>query len=84
MMGGYGGYGGGFFGFGLIFMLFFWILLILGIAALVKWAAGHKYNGCYGKDREKSADRSLGILKERYAKGEIKKEEFEEKRKDLE
>lgn len=83
-MGGYGGYGGGMFGFGLVFMLFFWILLILGIAALVKWAAGHKYDGCCGKDKEKSADRALDILKERYAKGEIMKEDFEKMRKDLE
>lgn len=68
----YFGYGWG-MGFGLIFMVVFWILVILGLIAIVK----------YIKGKEHEPESALEILKKRYAKGEISKEEFEEKKKDI-
>ena len=84
-MGNYYGHMGGFgFGFGWIFMLIFWGLVIWAIFALVRGVSGH---GCcghnHGENRHKD-NNALNILKERYAKGEVSKEEFEKMKKDLE
>jgi len=79
MWGDYGmGWGWGFFG--VIHMVLWWALLILGIAVLVKWLAGG-----FGPARTErlSEGRALEVLKERYARGEIGKEEFEQKKRDL-
>ncbi len=72
MMEGWGG-----FGLGWIFMIIFWILLILGVIALMRYIAGTG-NNTKGQDKT-----PIDILKERYAKGEITKKEFEEMKKDI-
>ena len=64
------GYGGG-------MMWVFWILIIVALVWFVTFATRR---GGSPPGNEKSA---LEILKERYAKGEIDREEFEQKKKDL-
>jgi putative membrane protein len=66
-------------GFGWFFMILFWALVILGIIAIVKWLAGS--SGTSGTPSSKTARQ---ILEERYARGEIDREEFEQKKRDLE
>ena len=73
MMDGYGygmGYGMGILG------LIFWILILIGLVLLIKYL----WESSGAKRGEESA---LEILKKKYARGEISKEEFEEKKKDL-
>ncbi|MCU7917050.1 MAG: SHOCT domain-containing protein [Candidatus Thiodiazotropha sp. (ex Epidulcina cf. delphinae)] len=64
-------------GFGGGFMWLFWVLLIIVIVWVVKAAMGGSNSP---SEKQKTA---LDILKERYASGEIDKEEFEQKRKDI-
>ena len=82
MMGGYGGYGGyGMFGgggFGWLFMILWWVLIIAGIAVLVRWLFSSS-SGRSGGTRS-----PLDTLKDRYARGEIDREQYEQMRRDLE
>ena len=72
------GYGMGWVG--MILMAAFWIAVIVGIIFLIRWVVISTGTGGRGARSEESA---LEILKRRYARGEINKEEFEEKKKDL-
>jgi putative membrane protein len=65
---------------GMILMAAFWIAVIVGIIFLIRWVVISTGTGGRGV---KSEDSALEILKRRYARGEINKEEFEEKKKDL-
>lgn len=77
-MWGYGHMGGLGYGFGLgfIFQILFWIIVIWLVISLVRY---HKDGG-----QDRKEDGAMEILKKRYAKGEITKEEFEKMKKDLE
>lgn len=73
--GGYGGYGMGFVGW--LFMLLFWGLIIVGLVLLVRWLWNH------GRPAAGGSDAPIEILKRRYARGEITKEEFDRMKQDL-
>ena len=87
------GNGGGMMNFGFmpfngsdwIFMFVFWGFIIWTIIALVRGSFGSsRMCGHNHGDDARGKDKSpLEILKERYAKGEIDKKEFEERKKDL-
>lgn len=75
MMGGWG-FGGG----GGIFMMVFWILGIVGLVFLIKWLIQTTTSG---NPKTKKNPAALDILKQRYAKGDIDKTEFDAMKKDI-
>ena len=74
-MGQHGMMGGG---MGIVMMIF-WIVLV---AALVLLFTG-LVNGLRGTKQNQESVSSMEILKQRYARGEIDKTEYEEKRQDI-
>jgi putative membrane protein len=63
-------------GMGMMAMMFlFWVVFVVGLVVAIRWLLG--------KSKEAKTDSALEILRQRYARGEINKEEFEAKRKDL-
>jgi putative membrane protein len=77
MMGWGDGYGS--MGFGWITMILFLVVTVAAGVALVRWMGMRNDGG--GDLRRKTP---LEILQERYARGEIEREEYEQKRGDLE
>ena len=66
----------GAWGFGMmLFMMVFWVLVIVALVLGVRWLVT--------QGREPRSDTALEILRQRYARGEINKEEFDAKRRDL-
>jgi putative membrane protein len=78
MMWGFDGFGGG-MGFGGFGMILFWGLVIAGLIVLA-WRLGGFGPGAAPRGGERTP---LELLGERYAKGEIGKEEFDAKKRDL-
>jgi len=70
-------------GFGFIFILFFWILVVLGAIWIGRLLLNKSdvFSGMFSDVKENSA---WEILKKRYARGEITREEFDVMKKELE
>ena len=60
----------------MLMMLSFWGVVIVGIVLGIRWLASQG-------TAPRSTDPALDILRQRYARGEINKEEFEAKKRDL-
>ena len=80
---GYGMMGPGFMGgYGTMFLMPIIGIVVVG---LIVWAVVAAVQRPGGHDSSShSSDSALEVLRRRYARGEINKEEFEQKRKDLE
>lgn len=66
----------GMWGIGMmVLFLLFWVLVIVGLLVGIRWLIGQARGGRHDSAHE--------ILRERYARGEINKEEFEAKKRDL-
>ena len=59
----------------LLLMLLLVVLTMVGFVVAIRWLVG--------KGRSLRTDSALTILRDRYARSEINKEEFEQKKKDL-
>jgi putative membrane protein len=79
MMGGWSGYGG--FGFGLLHLII-WTAILIAIVAFVVWAvrAVAVPEMHYAQPRRSPG---LEVLEERYARGEINRDEYLQKKKDI-
>ena len=60
----------------MLMMLVFWAVVIVGIVLAIRWVLA--------QSRVSDEDSALAILRERYARGEINREEFEARWRDLE
>lgn len=67
-----GGWSGG------IFQILILVIVIIAVVWAIRYFTGQRQIGS-----SSSSDSALEILKRRYANGEIDKEEFEQKKKDL-
>jgi putative membrane protein len=66
--------------FGGIFMVIFWILILVGLVFVIRWL----FQATSKKgDSSQQTSRAIDILKERYARGEIDKTQFEDMNRDL-
>ena len=62
-------------GFGVLSMVLFWAVLVVGLIVVGKWL--------WGQGSLNREDSPLDILKKRYARGEINRQEFEDMKRDL-
>lgn len=68
-------YGSGYGFFGMLVGAAFWVLIIVGGVLLAKWFLDQERN-----QATNGGESALEILEKRYAKGEMDKEEFEERK----
>ena len=63
-------------GVGMMAMMFlFWVVFIIGLIVAIRWLLG--------KSKEAKTDSALEILRQRYARGEITREQYQQMLQDL-
>lgn len=71
------GWGTAAYGWLALMHLLWWAIVIIGIVGLVRWSLGSR------RGKPGSENTAMDILRERYARGEIGREEFEERKRVL-
>ncbi len=56
-------------------MILVWLLIVVAVVVAVRWLMG--------QGKESQSDSAFEIPRQRYARGEISREEFESRKKDL-
>ncbi len=77
------GYGIGFGLLGPLFMLLFWVLLIVGAVWLVRAIFWSGRNRSWAAQHAEKPQTPLEILAQRYARGEITRDQYEIMKQDL-
>jgi len=73
---------------GMIFMILFWIAVVVGIVYLIRYLVSRpsgdtRRESQFGPSPQEGKPDALRTLEDRYAKGEIDREEFLQRRNDL-
>jgi putative membrane protein len=79
MMGNGYGYG---FGFGGLWMILFLVLIVAVVVLIARGAGGARWSPPAGKEAHHQS--AMQILEERYARGEVNREEYLQIKRDLE
>ncbi len=74
---------GGFGGFGMFGMMFFWVVVVVAAIFFVSHLFPGVSNNARGGQGQMTSTAALDILKQRYARGEISKAEYEDMRHSL-
>jgi putative membrane protein len=80
MMGGWGGYGG--YGYGPLHLIV-WIVIIVAIIAFCAWMMRSMCMPGMRRHMPPGRSSGLDVLEERYARGEINRDEYLQKKKDI-
>ena len=67
--------------FGMMMMFLFWGLVIVGIVSIVRWLM--QSTGSRGHSGASTSSQAMNILKERFARGELTRDQFESMKKEI-
>ena len=81
MMSGYGGYGGYGYGYGPLHMVI-WVVILAAIAVGIYWLV-RTFMPPGGRSHSAPRSAGLSLLEERYARGEVNREEYLQKKGDM-
>jgi putative membrane protein len=70
-------------GWGWLFLILLVIVVVVGVMVVSRGGGSSRSQGSGTAPPQSGSNRAQDILKERYARGEISKEEYEEMRRDL-
>ena len=71
------------YGFGWFFMILFWLIIIVGIVAVMRWLLTTTGDRKNQEPVSAGPETAIAILRERYARGEIDHDEYRQRLEEL-